>query len=136
MYRHMRAHGRITDSTSKTMAFPVHVFFMVYCYIQSYMNLFFKIGVYDNCEADSWSWTAKGILAYKNKWCIRPVAGWINPGNNFGLMLDSACDHAQNFFQFIPSKYCSVFYTIVKIRDKYISEILSRPVQWFCKGTM
>ena len=74
--------------------------------------MFFKIGVYDNCDAaDTWSWTAKGSLKYKNKWCIKPKEGGIKPGWNTKLVLDSTCDHDQNFFKFIPSMYCLLFYT-------------------------
>ena len=117
----------------------MHVFLIVYSYIfKSCINLFFKIGVYDNCEpTDTWSWTAEGSLKYKNKWCIKPKTGWENPENNVNIVLDSTCDHAQNFFKFIPSKYCSVFYTTVKfVINKYSNMILSTLVLLFSKGAM
>ena len=46
-----------------------------------HINLFLKIGVYDNCDAaDTWSWTTEGSLIYKNKWCIKPATEWVKQG--------------------------------------------------------
>ena len=71
----------------------------------------FKVGVYSNCDGtDKWSWTAKGSLKFKNKYCLKPETGWSSPGNNIKLVIDSACDKPQNFFKFVPSKYRSVLY--------------------------
>ncbi|CAB4026654.1 MAM and LDL-receptor class A domain-containing 2-like, partial [Paramuricea clavata] len=64
-----------------------------------------KVGVHSNCDlTDKWSWTAKGSLKFKNKYCLKPETGWSNPGNNIKLVIDSACDNSQNFFKFVPTR--------------------------------
>ena len=93
---------------------PTPTYLRTYLYlpnINNVLHLIFKIGVYDNCDpSDTWSWTPKGSLKYKNKWCIKPASGYSNPGNSVNLLLDSTCDQSQNFFKFVASKYLFVFY--------------------------
>ena len=54
---------------------------------------------------DKWSWTSKGSLQYKQGMCLKPETGGATPDNSVMLVLDSACNESQNFFEFSPSKY-------------------------------
>jgi hypothetical protein len=60
--------------------------------------------------ADKWSWTSSGSLQYKKDMCLRPETGGASPDNDVKLVLDSACNESQNFFEFQPSKYHLVLY--------------------------
>jgi hypothetical protein len=83
---------------------------IAYTYLFTYSKLLafliFKVGVFSTCNVtDKWSWTSNGSLQYKQGMCLKPETGGATPDNSVMLVLDSACNEAQNFFEFSPSKY-------------------------------
>ena len=78
---------------------------------------FVKVAVYSTCNAtDTWSWTAEGSLQYRNQMCLKPKNGE-NPNNDEKLVLSSLCNHTQNFFKFVPSKYVCICCQLNRTKD-------------------